>query len=468
MLRMKYLLTLGLAVLVVSIAAGAAFAQASWRLGDVDLPDYVAWDADIDGGIDIHNDGTVDLTEAGYELWSCEGTSVSVDLLIDRWGTDTVPLPEDGIAIGATESVELALVAPPITTPTSSSVQTLACDWALRDIAGSSYVTPPSCAEADISIGRFPDSIEWHRNDTERDAGRVPFIVQGFPDGLYRPNMKVPRDQMAVFIRRGMNISPTEPAEATFPDVPDDFWAYGDIEALADGDVVLGYPDGSYQPTYTVTRGQMAVFVARAKGWVTIDDPMETEEDVFSDVPSDYWCALAVEECVDGNVVQGYGDDTYRPTVWVDRAQMSVYTWRAFQSPSYPVVLGGPAITDVYLPTIGYHGWSSTAPTATASTYAYVEFDVANLDADTLAPAATTWDITFDFRDADTPTVTGVTQVVQVSNATIAGATGTYLTVYVAVPVGSLPAGDYVLVVLVEDSTNVAHELPRTVEFLTA
>ena len=373
--------------------------------------------------------------------------------------------------------VELALVAPPLTAipripPWLWEVlkndlpfpipPPLACDWALRDVVGASYVTPPACAEADISIGRFPDSLAWHLAYTEYDAGRVPFIVQGFPDGLYRPNMKVPRDQMAVFIRRGMNISPTEPAEATFPDVATDFWAYGDIEALADAGVVQGYADGSYQPAYTVTRGQMAVYVARAKGWVTADDEMDTENDVFSDVPADYWCALAVEECVNCGVVQGFGDGTYKPTMWVDRAQMSVYTWRAFQSPSYSVVLGGPAFTDLNLPAVTYHGWTSTGPTKTSSTYAYVEF--ANSSLSPAMAGVGTWDITFEYYDLVIPTAPALvtSTTVNVAGGSLPG-TGAYFTVYDNVPV--LTAGDYRMRVKVEDAEAVEHYLPREVDF---
>jgi hypothetical protein len=339
----------------------------------------------------------------------------------------------------------------------------MACDWALRDVGGASYVGGPSCAEADIAIGRFPDSLSWHVDYTEQDAGRVPFIVQGFPDGLYRPNMNVPRDQMAVFIMRGMNVTPTSPAEATFTDVDDTHWAYSAIETLALNEVVQGYADGSYQPAYTVTRGQMAVYVARAKGWVAIDDDMEATDDVFDDVPADYWCALAVEECVNGGVVQGFGDNTYKPTMWVDRAQMSVYTWRAFQNPSYPVVIGGPAFTDLNLAAITYHGWCVTSPTVTSSSYVYVEFTN-----DSLSPAmagAGTWDITFEYYDLVIPTNPAFVDstTVNVAGGSLPG-TNVYFTVYDSVPVLGTDQ-DYLLKVKVEDADDVFHYLPREVEF---
>jgi len=60
-------------------------------------------------------------------------------------------------------------------------------------------------------------------------------------------------------------ISPA-PATATFPDVPTNFWAFQDIEALAASGITQGQPDGNFHPTDPVTRAQMATFLARALG----------------------------------------------------------------------------------------------------------------------------------------------------------------------------------------------------------
>ena len=48
-----------------------------------------------------------------------------------------------------------------------------------------------------------------------------------------------------------------------FSDVPSSFWAYEEIMASAEDEVVQGYEDGTYQPEGAVTREQMAAFIAR-------------------------------------------------------------------------------------------------------------------------------------------------------------------------------------------------------------
>jgi len=53
----------------------------------------------------------------------------------------------------------------------------------------------------------------------------------------------------------------------------------------------------------------------------------------FADVPLDYWAGEQIEACVLADIVGGYTDGTYRPTVAVTRDQMAVYVARAFALP---------------------------------------------------------------------------------------------------------------------------------------
>jgi len=69
----------------------------------------------------------------------------------------------------------------------------------------------------------------------------------------------------------------------------------------------------------------------------------------FADVPSDYWASNQIMACVDADVVSGYWDNTYRPELVVDRAQMAVYISRALAGgddrvPTEPVVATFPDV----------------------------------------------------------------------------------------------------------------------------
>lgn len=56
------------------------------------------------------------------------------------------------------------------------------------------------------------------------------------------------------------------PATATFGDVPVGHWAFQHIEALAASGITAGTGGGNFSPDVTVTRAQMAVFLAKALG----------------------------------------------------------------------------------------------------------------------------------------------------------------------------------------------------------
>jgi hypothetical protein len=173
----------------------------------------------------------------------------------------------------------------------------------------------------------------WCFDDVEAIAEAS--LTYGYPDGLYRPNLRVDRAQMALFISRAMCHPadvPTGTAEASFPDVSLQHWAFDAIEYAFANDVVQGYGDGSYQPALQVTRGQMSVFIARAICTPTGEDGLVDYAPpvipTFADVPESFWCYKHVEYLAERGVVVGYSDGLYRPTSWVTRDQMAVYVHR--------------------------------------------------------------------------------------------------------------------------------------------
>jgi len=168
------------------------------------------------------------------------------------------------------------------------------------------------------------------------DAG----IVQGYPDGMYKPTVAITRDQMAVYISRALAKGDSNVPDAgaqVFPDVTKDHWAFKYIQFANAQGVVQGYPDGTYGPSIQLDRGQMAVFIARAIATPTGDAGLASYSpgatDTFPDVASDYWAFKYIGYVKYRTVVQGYPDGTYRPDVICTRDQMAVYVARAFQLP---------------------------------------------------------------------------------------------------------------------------------------
>ena len=182
------------------------------------------------------------------------------------------------------------------------------------------------------------------------------FIVQGYGSGTYETSLVVTRGSMAVFIARAAGYT-SDVSAVSFQDVPDTFWAYTEIEQCVTAGVVQGYADYFGDGIDAYLPG---VMVDRGQMAVYIYRAAGLStvayQTLFEDVAEDYWAALEIEACADANIVQGYGVGIgYLPGNLVTRAQMAVFVWRGLVRGDGDVVLGGPAVTDdaAFAPTGG-------------------------------------------------------------------------------------------------------------------
>jgi hypothetical protein len=150
---------------------------------------------------------------------------------------------------------------------------------------------------------------------------------------VYCPSDVVARDQMAVFLERGIHGANYDPPAPTglFDDVPVDYWAAKWVEALYNDGITGGCGGNNYCPSDPVTRAQMAVFLLRSEHGAAYDPPAATGE--FSDVPVDHWAADWIEQLAAEGITSGCGGGNYCPADSVTRDQMAVFLVRTFDLP---------------------------------------------------------------------------------------------------------------------------------------
>jgi hypothetical protein len=157
---------------------------------------------------------------------------------------------------------------------------------------------------------------------------------------LYCPTQVVTRAQMAVFLVRGIAYPdpavPPAPAEPVFADVPAADPLRGWIEWLYAAKITGGCGTSPllYCPTQAVTRGQMAVFLLRARHGSGYSPPAPAQQ-TFADVPLDHPFAAWIYGLVMEGITLGCGSNpnTYCPDSPVTRAQMAVFMVRTFDLP---------------------------------------------------------------------------------------------------------------------------------------
>jgi hypothetical protein len=92
-------------------------------------------------------------------------------------------------------------------------------------------------------------------------------ITTGCGGGNYCPSQNVDRQQMAAFIIRAVEGNPVAGycgSTSPFGDVPANSGFCGHIKRMLELNITTGCGNGNYCPTQTVTRDQMAAFLARA------------------------------------------------------------------------------------------------------------------------------------------------------------------------------------------------------------
>lgn len=148
-------------------------------------------------------------------------------------------------------------------------------------------------------------------------------IVRGISPGYFGPDKPTRRAELAVMLVKALNL-PLENRKLDFSDLTTGHWAYSYIAAAQKAGIISGYPDGKFKPDEYVTRGQMAVMLARA---YSLERNRQAAD--FRDVPSSYWAYEAILKLADNRITKGYEDKTFRPGLPVRRAEVAVFLAKA-------------------------------------------------------------------------------------------------------------------------------------------
>ena len=90
-------------------------------------------------------------------------------------------------------------------------------------------------------------------------------IIQGFPDGTFRPDTPVTRAEFAAMIGKAVQKNPVREA-ISFVDVPPNYWATGAIQSAYQTGFLAGYPNNVFMPSQEISRVQVLVSLTNGLG----------------------------------------------------------------------------------------------------------------------------------------------------------------------------------------------------------
>jgi hypothetical protein len=155
--------------------------------------------------------------------------------------------------------------------------------------------------ETDVSSPTFPDvtSKFWAFGNIE--AAYVEKLVIGYPNGTYGPDRFITRAEVTTIFFRLMNLQELNPATPTFSDTDSSHWAYGAIEAIAAKGIINGYPDGTFKPNQPITRAEYCAIADRTLGRGPFDASVINNP--YPDLKATHWAYLYIMEASINHVV---------------------------------------------------------------------------------------------------------------------------------------------------------------------
>lgn len=147
---------------------------------------------------------------------------------------------------------------------------------------------------ATVSFSDVPDGA-WYADAVETLASLGMFT--GYPDGTFHPNSTITRAEFAAAALSFADMAPS--ARCSFPDVSAQDWFYPYVASAAEYGWIGGYPDGTFRPSGSITRAEVAVIVNHMLGRTPDQSFVDRSLDrlvSFSDLNSSYWAFYPIME----------------------------------------------------------------------------------------------------------------------------------------------------------------------------
>ncbi|NLM08527.1 MAG: S-layer homology domain-containing protein, partial [Clostridiales Family XIII bacterium] len=91
-------------------------------------------------------------------------------------------------------------------------------------------------------------------------------VVSGYPDGTYKPDNIVTRAEMAVIVVRALGLANYATGTSSFSDMAG-HWSNAYVAYATSLGIIDGYPDGTFRPDNTVSYDEAAKMLVAALGY---------------------------------------------------------------------------------------------------------------------------------------------------------------------------------------------------------
>ncbi|WP_049683285.1 S-layer homology domain-containing protein [Peribacillus loiseleuriae] len=192
-------------------------------------------------------------------------------------------------------------------------------------IAAGSIVSVQSAQASDTGTASFsdvkPGSLYYQAVSSLSEKK----IINGFPDGSFKPLEKLNRGQAAVILAKVLGLDTADVSKPSFTDVKISSYYYHAVAALTEAGVISGYKDGTFKPDKPVTRAEVAAMIVtgyKLQEEKLVDNP-------FKDIDAEAWYASYIPALLKNNIAVGTTSTTFSPNETVKRGDMALFIHRS-------------------------------------------------------------------------------------------------------------------------------------------
>lgn len=199
-------------------------------------------------------------------------------------------------------------------------------------------------------------------------------IIQGFPDGSFRPNQPVTRAQFAAMIRKAFQKNLTQEV-IEFVDVPAYYWAREAIQSAYQMGFLAGYPNRVFKPNQNIPRAQVLVALANGLDLSAKPETTAALNTYFQDAAQipDY-ARNSVAAAAEKSIIVNYPSvKLLNPNQIATRADVAAFIYQALASSgAVPQLTASNSVTQ-YIVSSHHASTPSSTSTVTAPPAAEVE-----------------------------------------------------------------------------------------------
>lgn len=199
------------------------------------------------------------------------------------------------------------------------------------DVAGNEAAAEFSIFKGEAEVVTFAD-IQGHWAQEQIEALATLGIIQGKTADLFAPEADLTRAEYATLLVRTLDL-PVEDYEGTFTDVSAKHWAAQYIEAAARAGIVLGNPDGTFKPNTDISRQDTAVMVIRAVEYedASLLEGLDLSHKYADQSKVSSYAKEAVSQAYALGLMTGRNNNVFAPKDDIKRGETAVVVYRALE-----------------------------------------------------------------------------------------------------------------------------------------